>query len=196
MDTLRYVIALLLVVAGPAALVYWFLIHPLTRFWRRLGPAATYACVLPVVAALMAVMVVLRHRLLAVDWGLKLPLAAVGLGLLFASGLLLHRLRRRLTVATLVGLPELSPTPLPGGLITDGIYTRIRHPRYVQMTLAILGYALVANYPAAYAAFIVWCAGIRVVVFLEERELADRFGKEWHDYCRRVPRFIPRSPRA
>jgi protein-S-isoprenylcysteine O-methyltransferase Ste14 len=193
MDTLRYAIALTIITAVPAALAYWLLIHPLARFWRRLGPTATYAVVLPAVAGLMATMVALRHRLLALDWGLSPPLAVVGLGLLIASGVLLRRLRRRLTVATLVGLPELSPSPLSGRLITDGVYARIRHPRYVQMTLAILGYALVAGYPAAYAAFLVWCAGIRVVVLLEERELASRFGEEWLAYCRRVPRFIPRA---
>jgi protein-S-isoprenylcysteine O-methyltransferase Ste14 len=29
-------------------------------------------------------------------------------------------------------------------------------------------------------------------VLLEERELAERFGAEYLDYCRRVPRYVPR----
>ncbi len=196
MDTLRYAIALMLVVAVPAALAYWFLIHPLARFWRRFGPGIAYACVLPPVAALMAGVVALRHRLLAADGGLNRPLALLGLALLGASGVLLRRLRRKLTLRTLVGLPELSATSPPGGLITDGIYARVRHPRYGQMTLAILGYALIANYPAAYGALLLWCAGIYCVVLLEERELAARFGEAWRDYCRRTPRFVPRRPRV
>ncbi|HEY6007177.1 MAG TPA: isoprenylcysteine carboxylmethyltransferase family protein [Geobacteraceae bacterium] len=196
MDTLRYVVALLLIVAVPAAIGYWLLIHPLARFWRRRGPTTAYAVVLPLVGALMAGMVSLRHRLLGADCGLSPPLALAGLGFLLVSGVLLRRLRRKLTLGTLVGVPELSATP--GGLITDGMYARVRHPRYVQMTLAILGYALIANFPAAYGALLFWCAGIYAVVLLEERELAARFGAAWEDYCRRVPRFIPRlrHPRA
>jgi protein-S-isoprenylcysteine O-methyltransferase Ste14 len=29
-------------------------------------------------------------------------------------------------------------------------------------------------------------------VLLEERELRDRFGAEYEEYCRRVPRYIPK----
>jgi protein-S-isoprenylcysteine O-methyltransferase Ste14 len=36
-----------------------------------------------------------------------------------------------------------------------------------------------------------------VLVLLEERELRDRFGAEYEEYCRQVPRWIPgRSRRA
>jgi protein-S-isoprenylcysteine O-methyltransferase Ste14 len=34
------------------------------------------------------------------------------------------------------------------------------------------------------------------VVLLEERELRDRFGAEYDEYCRRVPRYIPGRPSA
>jgi len=30
------------------------------------------------------------------------------------------------------------------------------------------------------------------VVYLEEPELRERFGKQYEDYCRRVPRWLPR----
>jgi protein-S-isoprenylcysteine O-methyltransferase Ste14 len=191
METIRYVIALMLIAAIPAAIFFWLLIHPFARFWRRLGAGCSYFILCPIVFGVMAVMVMLRGRLLAADFGLNIPLALVGLTLLGAAGIMLLTLRKRLTIRVLVGIPELSPEQ-PGSLITDGIYARIRHPRYVQMTLAILGYALIANYPAVYAAFFLWLAGISAVALLEERELLDRFGEEYRFYCRRVPRFIPK----
>ena len=192
MDTIRYVIAVMLLAAIPAAIIFWLLIHPFARFWRRLGTRRSYFILCPIAFSAMAGMVMLRGRLLAADFGLNVPLALVGLALLVAAGIMLITLRKRLTVRVLIGVPELSPEQ-PGALIIDGIYARIRHPRYVQMTLAILGYALIANYPAVYAAFLLWIAGIYSVALLEERELLDRFGDEYRTYCRHVPRFIPKA---
>ncbi len=42
MNTARYVVALMIVVAMPLAVGYWFLIHPFIAFWRKLGRAPTY----------------------------------------------------------------------------------------------------------------------------------------------------------
>lgn len=193
MSVLRYAIALLLVVAIPAAIGFWLLIHPFVRFWRRLGPRTTYLAVLPPVAALILGMFLLRGRLLGLDWGTNWPLVALGSLFLVLSGWLRLKIGKRLTVRILVGLPELSAAP--GEMLSDGLFARIRHPRYAQMTLALLGYALIANYPAAYAAFLCWCAGIALVVRLEERELLNRFGARYRDYCQRVPRFLPRIRR-
>src|SRR5262245_5835641 len=36
--------------------------------------------------------------------------------------------------------------------------------------------------------------GLRSVVAAEERVLANDFGARYRDYCRRVPRFVPRPP--
>ena len=45
MASLRYAIAVILIVAIPAAIVYWLLIHPFVRFWRRLGIGRSYAVI-------------------------------------------------------------------------------------------------------------------------------------------------------
>lgn len=191
MNSLRYAIALMLIVAIPAAIGYWFLIHPLVRFWRRIGIRLAYWVVCTLTLGIMAAMALLRGRLLAIDWGTSPALVLLGLVCLAFSGWLLRLLRRQLSVKALVGVPELEPATT-GTLLDSGIYGRMRHPRYLQMTLALLGYALIANYPAAYLAWLFWLAGIYLVILLEERELADRFGNEYRAYCRRVPRFIPR----
>lgn len=191
MATLRYVIALMLVCAVPAAIGYWLAIHPLARLWRRMGQRLPFIIPGSFALIIMAGMYLLRHRLLAADWGGNVPGAICGVTLLAASLRLLRELRRDLPLSVMLGIPELSGEN-PGRLIRSGLYARVRHPRYGQMTLALTGYALIANYPAGYGALLFWCAGIWLVTFLEERELVDRFGEPYREYCRSVPRFIPR----
>lgn len=99
---------------------------------------------------------------------------------------------RHLTIANLLGLPEIAPDRYPRTLVTEGIYARLRHPRYVQLLIALIGYALIANYLAAYFVVALWIPAIYIIVLLEERELRDHFGKAYEDYCRRVPKFMPR----
>lgn len=192
MDLIRYLIALMLIAAVPVAIVFWLLVHPFVNFWRRMGKRKAYSVLFVVLVAVIAVMVTLRRWLLAWDSGLNFPLAAVGMLFLLLSGWLLFKLRQKLSLTAMLGVPEISPQSEKGELIADGIYARIRHPRYTQMTLAIFGYALIANYPAAYGAFVVWCVGIYAVTVLEERELVDRFGEAYRAYRKQVPRFVPR----
>jgi protein-S-isoprenylcysteine O-methyltransferase Ste14 len=92
----------------------------------------------------------------------------------------------------LLGLPEIAPDRFPRALITDGIYARMRHPRYVQFLIALSGYALIANYLAGYLVVALWGAGIYLIALLEEKELRDHFGDIYQAYCRKVPRFWPK----
>ena len=94
---------------------------------------------------------------------------------------------------TLIGVPELTAGE-SGELLTTGIYARIRHPRYVQLLLALSAYALFANYSGAYIMAALFWAQIYVVVLLEEAELRDRFGEAYVSYAARTPRFVPRLP--
>jgi protein-S-isoprenylcysteine O-methyltransferase Ste14 len=100
-----------------------------------------------------------------------------------------------MTKRVVAGIPELSPDRHAVALITDGLHGRIRHPRYVQVVLAMLGYALIANHLAPYLVVGAWVLAILAIVPLEERELVARFGSQYEDYRRRVPRFIPRRLR-
>ena len=75
----------------------------------------------------------------------------------------------------------------PRTLVAEGIYARLRHPRYVELLIALIGYALIANYLASYFVVALWIPAIcGLIVFLEEEELRDHFGKVYEDYCRRV----------
>jgi protein-S-isoprenylcysteine O-methyltransferase Ste14 len=206
MDTARHVIALMILVGFPVGILLWFFIHPFAAFWRRLGPVWTYVIVSVPGIAVATGMVLVRGRLLAVEFGTSTPLiglaavcAAGGLILALkrrvcaAGGLILALKRRRyLTPSILSGIPEISEKSYPGKLLTEGIYAKIRHPRYLEAVLFSLGYALIANYLAVYVLVILIVPALYLVVLLEERELRQRFGAEYEEYCRRVPRFLPR----
>jgi protein-S-isoprenylcysteine O-methyltransferase Ste14 len=97
--------------------------------------------------------------------------------------------RGDLGTARLVGKAELEGR---GEIERGGIYSRIRHPRYLASFLAILGACLLAGTRLLYLAAAVWLALMAVVIALEEREMRTRFGATYRDYSRKVPRFFPR----
>ena len=133
-----------------------------------------------------------RRWLLAVEFGTNYLLIVAGVVCLAISLGLRLWLSRHISVKTMLGLPELAPDQYPSRLVTEGIYAVVRHPRYLQFLLALVGYALVANYLALYGAVALWLAGIYPIVLLEEAELRERFGSEYEEYCRQVPRFVPK----
>lgn len=194
LEELAGVVAVFTLVSVPALNVVWFLIHPFVAVWRRLGPRATYAVAGAVMAATVAVVLLVREPLLRIRFGVSPPL--VGLAVVFlAIGLYIGRQRgRALDMATLVGLPEIS-AGRSGGLVTGGIYARIRNPRYVEGWFVLAAGALLCNYLAVWVLLVIYPALIWANVLLEERELRARFGEAYDAYCRRVPRFIPRGHR-
>lgn len=188
----RYIFAFLVLATYPPSLLLWLAIHPFAGFWRKLGPGWTYGVLSVPVAGYMAGVWVFRDHLLVTEWGnhaIMLCLAAVCL----AAAMYLSRERRKyLNFRVLSGVPELSKEQYPGTLLTDGIYARIRNPRYVEVFFWVSGYALIANYVLAYVVVVMSIPVMYLVVLLEERELRERFGATYDDYCRRVPRFLPK----
>ena len=193
MDTARRIVALLLLVTLPTGVLLWVVIHPLTRFWRRFGAGWTYGLLAVPCAALMGGAWWARGRLVGRDLGTSWPLVALAVACAVAAGVLARQRGRLLTFGVLAGLPELSPQRYPGRLLTEGIYSRIRHPRYVEVVVLTLAYALFANHVGTYVLWLLLWPTLLLVVRLEERELGERFGADWEEYARRVPRFFPRG---
>jgi protein-S-isoprenylcysteine O-methyltransferase Ste14 len=133
-----------------------------------------------------------RSTLIGTDWGTRpvlLVLAVVAIGL----GSWIARARKRqLTQRILVGVPELSSSD-KGRLLTEGIYGKVRNPRYIEFMCFVVAYACIANYSGTWALTLLCVPALQAVVLLEEAELRDRFGADYEDYCRRVPRWIPRT---
>jgi protein-S-isoprenylcysteine O-methyltransferase Ste14 len=187
----RYIMAFVVLASYPPAILLWVAIHPFASFWRKLGPGRTYALLGIPVAGYMVVAWFFRDVLLGNDLGISV-FALVMAAICIVAGALLNRQRRKLLdFGTLSGLPELSQKRYPGKLLKDGIYGWIRHPRYVEVHLITFGYAFFANYFGAYLVVFLGIPFIYLVALLEERELRDRFGETYVEYCRQVPRFVP-----
>jgi protein-S-isoprenylcysteine O-methyltransferase Ste14 len=192
MDAVRYYVALFVVAFGPGVFLFWFSIHPFIRFWRRLGPLLTLALHYTVMLLLAAGVFLVRAPLLSIEFDTH-PVLVVLAALLLACAIVLRwQMSRQFGIKLLTGLPELAPATYGKRLVTDGIYARMRHPRYVEIAVAFLAYALFSNYLAAYVVFLLSLVWIVLVTRVEEKELLARFGDEYARYCARVPRFIPK----
>lgn len=196
MDTARYIAALVLVVTMPPAVVYWFVVHPFAGVWRRLGYRWSLVVLLFAFFAGIGALAALRDVLVVGDLGTRWTLMPVA-GALYGLSLALERkCRKHLSFRILVGIPELGggsgrDDDGPGELLTEGIYARVRHPRYLAVILGAWGWALFANYTAGYVVAALLIPSLWVLTVLEERELVERFGDAYRAYRTRVPRLIP-----
>ena len=191
MDTFRYVMAVSFAMMLPPAIGFWFVIHPFAEFWRRRGLRVTYAVVTLAFLAAMAGLYLVREPLLGTDFGTSYGLVALGVPFLMVSVYVQRRRMKHLTFRKLVGVPEILGEA-GGGLLTEGIYARIRHPRYLEVVLGMIGWALIINWMGIYVVCVLAFAALHGVVWIEERELVRRFGEAYVEYAARVPRFIPR----
>jgi protein-S-isoprenylcysteine O-methyltransferase Ste14 len=128
-ETAAYYVALMMLLSSPYILVYWFVLHPLAHYWRRRGPVVTFVVVHSAMLALIAALYPCRETLLRIHFGVSPPL--VTLAALFFAVSPYSLAARYLTFSIMVGIPS---SPLTSRkLLTEGIYARIRHPRYVEI---------------------------------------------------------------
>jgi protein-S-isoprenylcysteine O-methyltransferase Ste14 len=109
----------------------------------------------------------------------------------FMLGLVLAVLTVRLF--SKMGNGTLAPWDPTSKLVVTGPYAYVRNPMITGVVLILTGEALMLAS---------WAIGIWALVFLiinmfyfmlsEEPGLRKRFGKEYEEYCRNVPRYIPR----
>lgn len=108
---------------------------------------------------------------------------ALGFGLFAAS------LRRFATE----GKGTLAPWDPPRLFVASGPYRFVRNPMISGVIFMLCGEALVllSRSHAVWAAF---CIALNLIYIpiVEEPQLRRRFGASYEEYCRNVPRFIPR----
>jgi protein-S-isoprenylcysteine O-methyltransferase Ste14 len=76
-------------------------------------------------------------------------------------------------------------------LITEGVYSHIRHPLYLGEMSRNLGFALL--FSSLYGLLVIVIANICLVIRIqiEERMLVAQFGNEYEEYKKRTKKLIP-----
>lgn len=88
-----------------------------------------------------------------------------------------------------------TPAPLdpPRELVVVGPYRFVRNPMYAAGLAALLGWILWSPSLSLMLAFLLFLLATHLFVTMyEEPTLKRTFGAAYYDYCRRVPRWIPR----
>ena len=175
----------------PAIPLFWIPVHCAPRFFRRLG---FWTYILPLITWLPVAIFTFRLRDVLLQYRVDLPALANAIGvLLFVAGATLQTWTLiLLTLPVIMGMPEVTKT-VPGGLTTTGPFSVLRHPTYLSHTLMLLGLFLWTEVTALGIVTIIDALVVNTLVIpLEERELLERFGKEYEEYRRKVPsRFLP-----
>jgi protein-S-isoprenylcysteine O-methyltransferase Ste14 len=134
------------------------------------------------------------HRLLSSTVPIPLGLGTWGGGLLFLAGIscwvyCLDVFSRR-------GRGTPFPLDAPQRLVERGPFHVVRNP-IMAAELAVIWaeFLYFASLGILLYGVVISIAAHWMVVTIEEPELRERFGESYDDYCRRVPRWLPRLRR-
>lgn len=112
-----------------------------------------------------------------------------------AAGYLQYRAAGAYRLPRAGGPPGMSQG-MPDRLVTDGPYALSRNPMYLGHLVFLGGLTLATRSPLALAVSASLVPWFRERARQDERRLSERFGSDFEDYCRRVPRWLPgTSPR-
>lgn len=126
----------------------------------------------------------------------KHPVVAAGLQLILGVLLLtagLYTVFRTIANFATIGRGTLAPWSPPQHLVVKGMYRYVRNPMILGVIIVLLGEAVMFRSWA----ILIWAVLVFVIntvyfMLSEEPGLEKRFGEEYRDYKRNVPRWIPR----
>jgi protein-S-isoprenylcysteine O-methyltransferase Ste14 len=168
--------------------IYWLILHPAAKFWRRHVRAAFYIAGLGAWTAGAVFVIVFRQELIGIG-APTILVTVVGVSLVAADFVLFFYAGKQLGHRKLVGHAELTGKT---ELTREGMYKYVRHPRYSGMILAVAGACLIGGTIWAWMVGGTWFVMVMVTILLEEREMRERSGRDYEEYCKKVPRFVPR----
>ncbi len=149
--------------------------------------------VLPFSVAVLIPLWLARRNGTTPGLGASLPqigLQVAGLGLLSLGAILFVASLKRFIAE---GRGTLAPWDPPRQLVIRGPYRYVRNPMISGVVLALFGQALLLlSRPHLVWAVVFLGLNAVYIPLLEEPFLAHRFGTAYREYCRHVPRLLPR----
>jgi protein-S-isoprenylcysteine O-methyltransferase Ste14 len=148
---------------------------------------------LPFTATVLVPLWLARRNVTHLDAGESVPEIAgqiTGVVLLVAGGLLFIACLRRFVTER---RGTLAPWDPPRRLVVRGPYRYVRNPMISAVVLVLFGEALILrSVPHLVWALVFLGVNAVYIPLVEEPLLLDRFGAEYRDYRRHVPRLVPR----
>ncbi|MGH2984665.1 MAG: methyltransferase family protein [Solirubrobacterales bacterium] len=158
--------------------------------WRQL------LSVLLLPTSVAIVIPVLLVSAYGVEVGWELPGVPTVLVMVVGAMLILGGLRLAIETIALFGKEgegTLAPWDPTRKLVVRGPYRRVRNPMITGVGLVLLGEAAILGSPAILIVFGIFAlANLTYIPLIEEPDLVARFGPEYEEYRRAVPRWIPR----
>jgi protein-S-isoprenylcysteine O-methyltransferase Ste14 len=110
-------------------------------------------------------------------------LVVAGLTLIVKTNVLFYR----------IGQGTLAPWDPTRKLVVQGVYRYVRNPMIAGVMAVLLGEGLCLGSTAVLGWWLVFVTvNVIYMPMVEEPGLVRRFGEEYRNYCRNVPRWIPR----
>ena len=165
---------------------FWFAIHPFAGAWQR-KHRSPYRLLLPIWTIIIFLLGWITWpwhstRLYSSLW-MWVPAA-----LLLLFGFRIYsRIRSEFGTHKLSGEAEVRPLEHAQELGITGLHARMRHPIYAAHLLNLAGWAIGSGLLAVYVLLAVALLTFPLMILLEERELAARFGNSYCEYQRTVP---------
>ena len=185
-------LSIIILAAYLMAPIYFSLLWKLRKFFSKHGTYAFFAYMISVSIICFAVIYVSRGFWFS--YKIALPALSVVFGmllLLFALVAMTIAQQQMGGIPARIGLPHFDKSKKPK-LATTGLFGRVRHPMYVTAFFMGIGIFLATGYALVLISSIIWIVVMKFYTDVEEAVLIEEFGKEYEDYRKRVPRFIPK----
>ena len=172
--------------------IFWLAIHPFTTFWRR-RQRSPFRVLLPFWAVIIALALLATYPLFP-QQVYRSWIGLVPAAILVALALKVYRsISKDFRREQVIGQAELEPGKHEQKLISSGLHGRIRHPFYLAHLLMLLAWTVGSGLTALYLMIAVAIISGALMIWLEDRELEQRFGEAYREYRHRVPALLPFS---
>jgi protein-S-isoprenylcysteine O-methyltransferase Ste14 len=185
-------IALMVWMMWPIIPILLIPVHLSPKFWRKIN-ILTYLFLLALWLPVAYLILLSQDLLLQI--AVEFPIFIITFGLiLIITGVIIHIWTAKLLgIKALIGYNEIRPDNERSNLITSSLFSITRHPTYLAHTSLWLGFFLLTGLISlGLLAIIDLLLSYFIIIPLEERELVQRFGQEYMDDEKKVPKFFPR----